>query len=180
MRVDQIARLCHEVNRAYCFSLGDASQKEWSESPEWQQDSAINGVRFHLENDVTPEDSHYNWWKEKVAAGWIWGPDKDPETKQHPCMVPYNELPAEQRTKDYLFKAIVDTFKADGVEKEHYGNLENSLKLPGLAQDSDETWKKERYLQLLCEIQKSGHDVHYEINEVLVMLKPMYMGTENA
>jgi hypothetical protein len=49
--------------------------------------------------------------QEKKAAGWIYGPVKDPEKKEHPCIVPYDQLPIEQRTKDYLFKAIVDCFK---------------------------------------------------------------------
>jgi hypothetical protein len=41
-----IARVCHEVNRAYCTSLGDESQLPWDSAPQWQKDSAINGVRF--------------------------------------------------------------------------------------------------------------------------------------
>jgi len=111
LTIEHIARLCHEVNRAYCQSIGDDSQPAWEAAPNWQRESAINGVRFHLENDVTPEQSHENWMREKAAAGWTYGPVKDPEKKQHPCMVPYAELPPEQRTKDYLFKAIVDTVK---------------------------------------------------------------------
>lgn len=105
------ARLCHEVNRAYCRSIGDDSQPAWEDAPQWQKDSAINGVEFHLENETTSEQSHENWLKVKEAEGWIYGPVKDPEKKEHPCMVPYNELPIEQRTKDFLFKAIVDTCK---------------------------------------------------------------------
>lgn len=108
---EQIARICHEVNRAYCNSIGDTSQPSWDEAPQWQKESAVNGVNFHLNNDTTPEQSHENWLKEKIATGWVYGPVKDPEKKEHPCMVPYDQLPLEQRTKDYLFKAIVDCFK---------------------------------------------------------------------
>ncbi|WP_110933262.1 RyR domain-containing protein [Paenibacillus bouchesdurhonensis] len=111
MKNEQIARICHEVNRAYCSSIGDASQPSWEDAPEWQRDSAVNGVEFHLNNDTTPEQSHENWMKEKVDSGWVYGSVKDPEKKEHPCMVPYDQLPLEQRTKDYLFKAIVDCFK---------------------------------------------------------------------
>jgi hypothetical protein len=111
MNIDKIAKLCHEVNRAYCKSIGDDSQPSWEDAPQWQKDSAINGVKFHFENNTTPEDSHINWMKDKEADGWVYGPVKEPEKKEHPCMVPYHELPIEQRTKDHLFKAIVDTFK---------------------------------------------------------------------
>ncbi|MEC0139726.1 RyR domain-containing protein [Paenibacillus macerans] len=111
MNIEQIARICHEVNRAYCKSIGDDSQLAWDDAPEWQKESAVNGVHFHLANDTTPEQSHENWLKEKISTGWVYGPVKDPDKKEHPCMVPYDKLPIEQRTKDYLFKAVVDCFK---------------------------------------------------------------------
>lgn len=111
MSYEQIAKLCHEVNRAYCRSIGDDSQPVWEEAPQWQKDSAINGVEFHMTNETTPEQSHENWMREKITDGWIYGPVKNPEKKEHPCMVRYEELPAEQRTKDYLFKAVVDSHK---------------------------------------------------------------------
>jgi hypothetical protein len=57
--------------------------------------------------DTTPEDSHKNWLAHKVKDGWVYGPVKDVEKKEHPCMVPYEELPLEQRVKDYLFRAVV-------------------------------------------------------------------------
>lgn len=37
MTEDQIARVCHEVNRAYCQALGDNSQPTWEEAPQWQR-----------------------------------------------------------------------------------------------------------------------------------------------
>lgn len=106
--VDRIARTCHEVNRAYCQRLGDFSQVPWNEVPEWQRDSARNGVRAILADpSTTPEQSHLNWRAQKEAEGWVFGPVKDVELKQHPCMLPYDQLPAEQQTKDHLFGAVV-------------------------------------------------------------------------
>ena len=46
---EQIARVAHEANRAYCLSLGDPSQLPWEEAPDWAKESAIDGVRFHRE-----------------------------------------------------------------------------------------------------------------------------------
>jgi hypothetical protein len=61
----------HEANRAYCATLGDLSQASWPEAYSWQRESAMTGVRFHLENpDARPADSHNSWLSEKVAAGW--------------------------------------------------------------------------------------------------------------
>jgi hypothetical protein len=108
MDVQSIARVCHEANRAYCQSIGDNSQPTWDEAPDWQKQSAENGVRFHLENpDAKPSHSHEEWLKEKAAAGWKFGPVKNPETKEHPCFVPYDELPEEQKRKDALFISVV-------------------------------------------------------------------------
>lgn len=105
---EDIARVCHEANRAYCLALGDESQTPWDLAPEWQRMSAINGVTFHLKNPLAnPIDSHDSWMKEKVEAGWVHGPVKDAEAKTHPCILPYHELPEEQRKKDDLFIAVV-------------------------------------------------------------------------
>jgi hypothetical protein len=111
MDIQQIAKIAHNVNKAYCESLGDHSQPEWNAAPDWQKSSAINGVKFHLENETSPEQSHESWLAEKQRDGWKYGSVKDPEKKEHPCFVPYDQLPKEQQTKDYLFKAVVDSFK---------------------------------------------------------------------
>lgn len=109
--VELIARVCHEVNRAYCAALGDDSQMQWDDAPDWQKDSARNGVQFHLSGEQGPEDSHNSWLAQKEADGWKYGPVKDAEKKEHPCFVPYEQLPREQRVKDYLFRAVVHAFK---------------------------------------------------------------------
>lgn len=108
-----IARICHEANRAYCLSIGDPSQPAWDEAPEWQRTSAIAGVLAIKEDPGrTPEQSHESWLKHKKSDGWKYGPVKDPVKKEHPCFVPYNDLPAEQRMKDHLFTAIAKTLLA--------------------------------------------------------------------
>lgn len=109
--LEQIARICHETNRAYCASIGDHSQKPWEEAAQWQRDSAVEGVRFVLNNPQAPASAnHDSWLDSKLKAGWKHGPVKDETAKTHPCFVPYDELPLEQRMKDYLFRSIVSAF----------------------------------------------------------------------
>lgn len=106
--VNEIAKVCHEANRAYCKALGDHSQLSWEDAPDWQRKSAITGVTYHLNNpNSTPADSHRSWLEEKAADGWKFGLVKDPVKKEHPCFVPYEALPKEQQAKDYIFLAIV-------------------------------------------------------------------------
>jgi hypothetical protein len=112
MTNEQIAQVCHESNRAFCAVIGDNSQKPWEEAENWQRESAIEGVKFSIANpDASAADQHDSWLAEKVKNGWVYGPEKDSEKKTHPCCVPYDQLPKNQKLKDYLFKAIVNVLK---------------------------------------------------------------------
>lgn len=104
-----LAAMCsHEANRHYCASIGDDSQRPWDESPEWQKESAIQGVQAVLDNPtITPEQLHENWMEVKANDGWVYGEVKDADAKTHPCMVAYDELPPEQRMKDQIFRRTV-------------------------------------------------------------------------
>lgn len=107
-KIDLIAQVCHEANRAYCLSIGDDSQPVWEEAPDWQKKSAKEGVKYHLNNpNSQPEDSHNSWLEAKQKDGWKYGEEKDPENKLHPCIMPFNKLPIEQQRKDEIFVGIV-------------------------------------------------------------------------
>lgn len=106
--VRSIAAICHEVNKAYCESIGDMTQPTWDDAPEWQKVSAIEGVKLHLGNpNLGVDASHRAWLEHKRAEGWTYGPIKDPAKKEHPCFVPYADLPQEQKVKDFLFRGVV-------------------------------------------------------------------------
>lgn len=106
--VELLARLSHEINRAYCAALGDASQVEWADAPDWQKDSARAGVRSVLNGEAaSPEEQHALWMDLKIKEGWVYGTVKDADKKTHPCLTPYDNLPPEQRAKDHLFRAAV-------------------------------------------------------------------------
>ena len=104
--VDEIGRVCHEANRAYCHFTGDPGLPAWDDlSPDYRASTAL-GVRLALEGS-TPERSHTAWVSERLGAGWVYGPVLDREKKIHPNLVPYDQLPLAQRVKDHLFLAIV-------------------------------------------------------------------------
>lgn len=108
MTYEDIARVCHEVNRAYCQALGDDSQLPWEIAPDWQKASALLGVKLHAEQPhAGPRASHDSWMAQKVAEGWKYGAFKDPENKLHHCIVPFDQLPREQQAKDFIFRGVV-------------------------------------------------------------------------
>ncbi len=109
---ESISRVCHEANRAYCVVIGDESQKSWDEAEEWQKEGMRDGVLFLFKNpSVGPEASHNNWLEKKKMDGWKYGPVKDAVKKEHPCCVPYEELPNGNREKDVLLTNIVRTLQ---------------------------------------------------------------------
>ena len=107
--IQHIARACHEANRALCASFGDHSQLPWDQAEQWQRDSAIAGVKFRLKNPDAGDDCQHNaWMQDKIDNGWKYGTKKDAELKEHPCIVPFDQLPPEQKAKDAIFSAIVN------------------------------------------------------------------------
>jgi hypothetical protein len=108
MTIQEIAQLCHEANRVLCLQSGDDSQRTWAEAETWQRDAACAGVRWRLEHlDAPSSAQHEQWYTDKIADGWVYGPEKDAQKKTHPCLVPFEELPEFQQVKDVLFTAIV-------------------------------------------------------------------------
>ncbi|QFP95461.1 hypothetical protein SEA_MAKAI_69 [Arthrobacter phage Makai] len=107
-----IARTCHETNRILQVANGEEPSLPWHLARGWQKDSAIEGVKKALEGR-TAEELHISWVEHKQANGWVWGPIKDEQIKTHPCMVPYSELPKEQKVKDEMFRAVVKSFKLE-------------------------------------------------------------------
>lgn len=109
----QVAIICHQANKNYCEQIGDDSQLDWDKAPEWQRDSAYDGVVFCINNpDAGPDANHKSWYEHKLKDGWKYGPVKNANLKEHPCMVDFDSLPETQKAKDRLFKAIVDSLSS--------------------------------------------------------------------
>ena len=108
VKTNRIAQVCHEAIRAFSAALGDNSQVAWRDAPEWQRQSAISGVQFHLANPgATDAATHDKWLLDKEQDGWRYGPVKNPDKKEHPAIVPFDQLPPQEQAKDRLFRAVV-------------------------------------------------------------------------
>lgn len=43
---------------------------------------------------------HEVWAKNRMCEGWTYGPVRDDEKKETPCMVPYEDLPESEKEYD--------------------------------------------------------------------------------
>jgi ryanodine receptor 2 len=43
---------------------------------------------------------HEVWAQSRMEQGWTWGEERSDALKQHPCLVPYEELPEVEKAYD--------------------------------------------------------------------------------
>jgi hypothetical protein len=109
MNVEKISRIVYELNKHYCEALGDFSREPWEYITSHERESVRLGVQNCIENpDILPAISHECWLEHKRLQGWKYGPVKDIELREHPCLVPFDELSSEQQFKDLLFTTTVN------------------------------------------------------------------------
>jgi hypothetical protein len=102
-KIHNIAYVCHAANTAWC-NVNNDPVLSWDQC----KGSAIKGVEFLLANPGALASAQHNaWMADKTADGWKFGLVKDAEKKEHPCLVPFDQLPDWQQAKDRLFQSIV-------------------------------------------------------------------------
>ncbi len=55
------------------------------------------------------ENAHNVWARRRLAEGWRYGPRRDEDKKQHPSLVPYEDLPESE--KEYDRSTAMETLK---------------------------------------------------------------------
>ena len=46
------------------------------------------------------ENVHDVWAANRIAEGWVYGPQRDDRAKTTPCLVPYDQLPEVEKAYD--------------------------------------------------------------------------------
>lgn len=111
-----IAEVAHEANRVWCRLHGDNTQSDFKNAEGWQVKSACDGVLWRLEHPDEPVSAqHDQWMKDKLADGWIYGPQKNIEKKTHPSLVAFEKLSSYEKMKDSLFTAIVEALAPNQI-----------------------------------------------------------------
>lgn len=59
--------------------------------------------------EAIAKNVHEVWAKSRINQGWIFGPERNDRLKQHPSLIPYEELSEEE--KDYDRNTAKGTLK---------------------------------------------------------------------
>lgn len=52
--------------------------------------------------ELLARNCHDNWAKARIEQGWSYGPERNDEKKETPCLVPYEELPESEKEFDRI------------------------------------------------------------------------------
>ena len=75
----------------------------------------INTSHIQLSADILAlveklaKNTHEVWAAGRIAEGWVYGERRDDALKQHPCLVPYEDLPESE--KEYDRATAMETLK---------------------------------------------------------------------
>ncbi|XP_074945907.1 ryanodine receptor 2 [Phalacrocorax aristotelis] len=91
----------------------------------------------HLERirEKLAENIHELWVMNKIELGWQYGPVRDDNKRQHPCLVEFSKLPEQER--NYNLQMSLETLKTllalgchVGIADEHADEKVKKMKLP--------------------------------------------------
>ncbi|XP_064343896.1 ryanodine receptor 2 isoform X12 [Camelus dromedarius] len=91
----------------------------------------------HLERirEKLAENIHELWVMNKIELGWQYGPVRDDNKRQHPCLVEFSRLPEQER--NYNLQMSLETLKTllalgchVGISDEHAEEKVKKMKLP--------------------------------------------------
>ncbi len=71
-------------------------------------DIVLNKSLLELTEKIA-ENVHEVWAAERIKQGWKYGPERNDQNKETPCLVPYKQLPEEE--KEYDRNTALETLK---------------------------------------------------------------------
>lgn len=75
-----------------------------------QTDAVILPAQLETLRELLARNVHENWAADRMRQGWTYGTQRDDTRKQHPCLVPYDQLPEPE--KDYDRRTAMETLRA--------------------------------------------------------------------
>lgn len=60
--------------------------------------------------ELLARNTHDNWAQKRLEEGWKYGPERNEQKREHPCLVPYEKLPESE--KNYDRQTSIEVLKA--------------------------------------------------------------------
>jgi hypothetical protein len=83
-------------------------KKTYTPRPADTKGVELSGELIELTEKMA-KNVHDVWAEGRIAEGWTWGPNRDDAKKENPCLVPYEELPDNE--KEYDRNTAIETLK---------------------------------------------------------------------
>jgi len=106
----KIAKAIYEAARLEAeWSKRSLIPEKWQDRDGRFREQYIRTVQNYLTmtNLPPPDEIHANWMRRYLLMGWDYGEKVDRELKTHPDLVPYDELPKDEKDKDAIFLALI-------------------------------------------------------------------------
>ena len=94
-------------------------------------------------------NNHDNWADKRKKQGWKYGPKRDDQKLETPCMVDFDDLPPEEQEYDYVtadeaLKTVIALGCSIEDKNEHYFKLFDSLRerIKFLGKKKGPDWEK--------------------------------------
>ena len=55
---------------------------------------------IHNLTEALSKNTHEVWAQERMAQGWRFGPERNDQRKEHPSLIPYEQLPEKEKVYD--------------------------------------------------------------------------------
>lgn len=104
------AKAIYEATRVEAkWSKRSIVPEPWEQRDEKFRKQFVAIIDKYLKQDKlpTPEEAHDSWMQSYFDMGWKYGETRDVGNKTHPDLLPFNELPQDERDKDAIFLAFV-------------------------------------------------------------------------
>jgi hypothetical protein len=75
-------------------------------------------------------NTHDVWANQRIADGWTYGPSRNDDRKEHPCLVLYEDLSEMERDYDrVVVQQVIKAIIAMGyhIEKPHHASSPNGV-----------------------------------------------------
>lgn len=104
---ETIAQLVHETLSSWARIRGMPAYPSWEDAEDWMRASTLESVEHVLQHpNADPGAQHVQWMEQKQKDGWVWGETKDADAKTHPMLVPFAQLPDDERAKDAIIISL--------------------------------------------------------------------------